>query len=181
MPYLIFIRHGKKEYKNNKGPKGKPKHDPGLDSFISNRNIIQKTFSYFYEYGFPNKIISSPFLRTRLTSKIIKHSLDTNVEIIIDKEIEEYLGHQNPKGELADLDKETEKYTQPKIGVEHFENIQKRILNFYNKIKNSQENIIIVTHGILIAKLAQHFDVNISHIKELEGIIIKDNKCYHIK
>lgn len=181
MSYIILIRHGEKEYNNNKGPPGKPRHDPGLKSSLTKRGVGQKILSYFSIYGNPNKIISSPFLRTRQTSQIIKRFLPLEVEINIDKEVEEFLGFQKPVGELADLDIETKKYTQPKLGVEKLDQIQKRILNFYNKInQGNEENILVVTHGILISKLANYFKLDIKHINELEGILIKDNKCYSL-
>lgn len=175
----MLVRHGEKDYKNNKGPPGKPRHDPELK--CSERIIAKKILTYFYNHGFPDKIISSPFLRTRQTSKIIKKFLPLNIEIIIDKEVEEFLGFQKPIGKLADLDKETAKYTQPKLGIEKYNEIQNRILKFYTKIKkNNQENILVITHGILINKLANYFNLKVNHINELEGIIIKDNECYFL-
>lgn len=171
MGYIMFIRHGEKAYKNNKG---KPKHDPGLIKTFSDRNII-KIIKQFQIYGFPDEIISSPFLRTRETSKKIKKFLPLNTEIIIDKDVEEYLGFQKPIGEIADLNDETKKYTNPKIGVEKFDNIQKRIVKFYNKIKDKDKNILVITHGILISRLASYFDLHIKYINELEGIIIINN------
>lgn len=178
MPYIILIRHGKKAYRNNKGPLGKPKHDPELKSDLE-KEIGKKSLYYFHTHGFPDKIISSPFLRTRQTSQIIKRFLPLNIEITIEKEIEEFLGFQKPIGKLADLDSETKKYTQPKLGVEKFNQIQNRILKFYNKLsKDNQENVLVVTHGILINKLANYFQLKVKHINELEGIIIKDNQCY---
>jgi len=180
MPYIIFIRHGKKEYKNNKGPLGKPKQDPGLDKSMTNEFIAEKVSKYFNLYGNPTKIISSPFLRTRQTSLKIKNFLNNNTEIIIDKDIEEFLGFQKPEGKIADLDKETFLYTEPILGLEKYNHISKRIVKFYNKIKDTKENLLVVTHGVLIFNLAKYLNIDIKHVKELEGIIIKDDKFFKI-
>jgi len=176
MPYLMFIRHSYKKYKNNKGPIGCPLHDPPIKEGF-NRTIISKNLNYFKTYGEPNKIITSPFLRARQTTKIISYILPPETEITIDKDLEEYLGFQKPIGGKADLDDETLKYTQPLLGVENFEKLKIRSLNYYKKInKDNKDNILIVTHGIFIFQLAVQLGLKLNNIKELEGIIIKDGK-----
>lgn len=175
---LIFIRHGPKKYRNNHNPVGMPAHDPPLD--CTNRLIIIKSLEIFLKYNFPNKIICSPFLRARQTANIIKHILPLEVEIIIDKDVEEFLGFQKPYNGEADLDIETSKYTNVKLGVEKLDTLNKRAKNFYDKIKNMEENILIITHGIFISQLAKNFKLNIKHIDELSGIIIKNNNAIKI-
>ena len=178
MTYLIFLRHSQKEYKNNRGPAGKPKHDPPIKEGFENL-IIYKSKKIFSKYGYPEKIVSSPFLRTRQTSEIIKNYLSNegkNIEYIIDKNAEEYLGFQKPYNGDADLDSETSKYTQVKLGVENFETLKIRAVNFYEDL-SKERTILIITHGIFISKLAQHLNLKHHSIKELEGIVVRDGKA----
>ena len=174
----MFIRHSYREYRNGKSPDGKLQHDspilPGYE-----RGIISKFLYNFNKYGYPDKIICSPFLRTRETAKIIKHILPPNVEIIIDKGVEEYLGFQKPKGGIPDLDEETRKYTDCKLGIETFDDIKIRSQNYYEQIKNPDENILIITHGIFISQLAVYLKFKTdNHIKELSGIVIVNNDTF---
>ena len=172
----MFVRHSYRKYRNSKSPDGKLQHDsPILKGY--EREIIPKFLYNFDIYGYPDKIICSPFLRARETAKVIKHIIPSHIEIIIDKDVEEFLGFQKPKGGIPDLDEETKKYTNCKLGVETFEDIKKRSENFYEKIKNPDENILIITHGIFISQLAAYLKCKTDkHIKELSGIIINDNE-----
>jgi broad specificity phosphatase PhoE len=174
MSKLIFIRHGPKKYKNNHNPEGMPAHDPPLD--CQNRLVVFKASKIFAEHGIPTKIICSPFLRTRQTANIIKNILPVETEIIVDKDVEEFLGFQKPIGGKSDLDLETQKYTDVKLGVENFEKLIKRAENFYNKVKSEGGIILIITHGIFISQLAKSLNINIKHIEELSGIVIENNK-----
>lgn len=179
MTYFIFLRHSEKEYKNNRGPEGKPRHDPPIKEGFENL-IIYKSKKNFLKYGYPQKIISSPFLRTRQTSEIIKNyitKMGKETEYIIDKDVEEYLGFQKPYNGKADLDIETSKYTQPLLGVENFQSLKFRAVKFYEdllkKRAGSEGTILIITHGIFISKLATHLNLKHDSIKELEGIVVK--------
>lgn len=172
MGYLMFVRHGPKLYKNNKGPEGMPRHDPPLDN-ICDREIVKKFLENFNRYGYPEVIYCSPFLRTRQTLAIIKKALPPEVKIFYDKKVEEYLGFQKPVGSRADLDKITYNYTDPKLGVENFQGLKKRAINFYDSIKDSEKNILIITHGIFISNIALNLNLKLNQIKELEGIVIE--------
>ena len=174
MTYLIFIRHAQKKYRNNKGPPNLPRHDPPIINSME-KVIIDKVRKYFDTYGKPDKIICSPFLRTRQTANVINSILDKKIPIIIEKKTEEFLGFQKPKASNADLDSETLKYTQPKLGLENIYQLEKRAVNFFQEIKDDPENIIIVTHGFFITRLAKYLNLHISYIDELEGIIIKND------
>ena len=176
----MFVRHSYRQYRNNKSPNGKLQHDsPIMNGY--EREIVPKFLYNFDNYGYPDKIICSPFLRTRQTAKIIKHIVPAGVEIIIDKDVEEFLGFQRPRGGIPDLDEDTKKYTNPKLGVETFNDIKKRSEKYYEKIKNPDENILIVTHGIFISQLAAYLKCKTDkHIKELSGIVIVNNDTFLI-
>lgn len=174
----MFVRHSYREYRNGKSPKGKLQHDSPISSGYE-RSIGFKFLYNFNLYGYPDKIICSPFLRTRQTAKVIKHFIPDNVKIFIDKDVEEFLGFQKPKRGIPDLDEETKKYTDCKLGVEKFEDIKKRSSNFYEKIKNPDENILIVTHGVFISQLAAYLGCKTDkHIEELSGIVIINNDTF---
>lgn len=176
MTYIIFMRHSWKEYNNNRAPEGMPEHDPPI--ILAFQDLIkEKATSLFNQYGKPDVIYSSPFLRARQTSQIIKDNLEDDIEIVIDKDIEEYLGFQHLIGKPADIDPETQKYTRPLLGVEHLEKLRSRASRFYNKVKQKNKNILVITHGILISQLAK--ELGFKHekrIKELEGIIVYEGE-----
>jgi broad specificity phosphatase PhoE len=180
MGYLMFVRHSYREYRNGKSPNGTLQHDSPIMTGYR-REIVFKFLYNFDVYGYPDKIICSPFLRNRQTAKIIKHIVSPDVEIFIDKDVEEFLGWQKPKGGIPDLDEETKKYTDCKLGIENFEDIKKRTEKYYEKIKNPDENILIVTHGIFISQLAAYLKCKTDkHIKELSGIVILNNDTFLI-
>jgi len=149
---LTFIRHGEKKYPNGKNIPGYPAHDPPLKE-NQEAKIKKITVDLISKYGKPEIIISSPFERTRQTSKIMQQYIlkiyDYNCDIEIEKNIEEFLGHQKPAGLEADLYKDTSYYTKPKIGVEKVEQCRERIINFYHQL-DKKRNIWFITHGILM-------------------------------
>ena len=72
---FIWIRHAEKLYNNGKGPIGSKQHDPGIlrDEEQKIRNLTRRLIKI---YGYPNKIICSPYLRTRETCNYIKEELN---------------------------------------------------------------------------------------------------------
>tara|TARA_R110002110_G_scaffold309707_1_gene523131 strand:+ start:235 stop:759 length:525 start_codon:yes stop_codon:yes gene_type:complete len=168
MKKITFIRHAEKEYNNNKGPPGCYQHDPDIYPSIS--DISKK----LYEENKFDLVISSPFKRTRHTSRKILNDLTLNLQIIIDNNISEYLGFQKPKYGKASICPETKRYIQPLLGVESLKELKKRLSIFYNSLSTYQsDNILVVTHGINIDFLYQM--INGKKLEErpknLEGFI----------
>ena len=155
---IVFIRHGEKEYANGKNPPGKPAHDPSLLK-SEEQKIEALTVDLISKYGIPNKLIVSPFERTRQTAEIINNTIvkiyDKFCLTYYDKEVSEFLGFQRPKNKPADVTKHTSLYIKPIIGAEQLQSCKNRIINFYKKL-NKKENTWIITHGILISFLHQH-------------------------
>jgi broad specificity phosphatase PhoE len=117
----------------------------------------------------------SPFNRTRQTAEIIQTTIanfyDEFCIVYFDKEVEEFLGFQKPKYQKADISKFTNIYTHPRLGVENLEDCKRRIINFYKGIEK-EENIWVITHGILMSYLYHHLNGekrNFSYLEYLEG------------
>lgn len=170
----MLLRHARKEYKNNKNPKDKPRHDPPIVDGLE-IEIKTKISNIFREHGKPDIVIVSPFLRTRQTYIAFKEMLDNETKIIIDKNVEEYLGFQRPYGKIADLDGETYKYTFPKLGKEKLTMLDNRSKEFLKKYKDSDKKILVITHGIFINYVSKNLNFPLSRISELEGIVYKKN------
>jgi broad specificity phosphatase PhoE len=158
---LIWIRHAEKLYNNEKGPPNSKQHDPGIildeETMIHIDTLVEELIK---KYGKPNRIITSPFLRTRQTSKLItevlnvKYKIDVNIDT--DIKIAEYLGFCNKDGKYnyADLEEETIQYFPSKVSLnENLISLHIRVENHINELYNSKENIWILTHGIVMCKI----------------------------
>lgn len=151
---FIWIRHAEKKFNNGWGSGTDKKHDPGI---IEDDNPIN-TFvdNLVAKYGLPDKIVCSPYLRTRQTSLIIKKRLrekyNKYVNIIINNDIAEYLGFCKNHFGYADLDSETQKFLGGPIKTnETLESLQKRINSHIQRIISAEKNVWVVTHGIIIS------------------------------
>lgn len=137
--------------------------------------IIQKDdFEYLGSEGY-DIIISSPYLRTRMTAEKIDSKKEIS-RVIIDYRICEYQGHKkNIKGSF---DSKTKEYDPPI--KENFEEFSKRVrdhLRCIEKIKNTYKlrdpkgnlkiKILVITHGIVV-----------KHIRE---ILLENKSLWKIK
>src|SRR3990167_5918676 len=102
---IIWIRHGRKAYKNGRNPEGYPSHDSPLDEETIEE--IKEKSRLLIAYGEPDLIITSPYKRTRDTTKFLLEEVKKDVKIIIDSEVSEFLGNQAPKGQKAEVYPET--------------------------------------------------------------------------
>jgi broad specificity phosphatase PhoE len=153
---FVWIRHAEKKYKNGKGGIWDKQHDPGIIEDESPvYDVVRKIAD---EYGVPDKILTSPFLRTRQTSNIIKKILlqkyDKNVEICICNNVREYLGFCKSKDGYADLDYQTEKHIGGPVKLkETMLNLTLRLESHINTLKKTETNVWVITHGILMSKI----------------------------
>ena len=157
----IFIRHADKEYNNNRGFYGCNQHDPPIKKKYLNK-IHQLGSNLTDNFGLPNMIIISPFLRVRQTALHLISNIDKKSQIknlYIDKNISEYLGNHN--GDILSIEPETKTYLNiHNVIKENTENLRHRVkqhllnIQVYNKIENRLINtnkvVWIVTHGIII-------------------------------
>lgn len=174
MVKITFIRHGVKEYENNKGPYGSYQHDPDIKDFP---NTI--VFDLYNKNKF-KQIICSPYKRTRNTAMKIKELLEKNdiyVDLIIEPLAAEYLGNQKPRGHFADVDPETFSLYEPKLGVENIAMLKKRLRKLKTKLVNIKTNLLVVTHGINVCLLHEIFNkVQLKNVKELKGFAVEIEK-----
>lgn len=174
MVKITFIRHGVKEYENNKGPYGSYQHDPDIKDF---QNTI--VFDLYNKNKF-KQIVCSPYKRTRNTAMKIKELLEKNniyVDLIIEPLAAEYLGNQRPQGHYADVDPETFSLFEPKLGVENIAMLKKRLKIFKNKLVNAKTDLLVVTHGFNISLLHEIFKkAPLKNVKELKGFSIEIEK-----
>lgn len=153
---FIWIRHAEKKYKNGKGGAYDKQHDPGI---VEDESVIYETVSKLVaEYETPDKILCSPFLRTRQTSEVIKKALrqkyDKDVEIIVCNNVREYLGFCKSKDGYADLDYQTEKHIGGPLKLkETMLNLTLRLESHINMLNKTEKNVWIITHGILMSKI----------------------------
>lgn len=156
--YVILIRHGEKQWANS-DRKNKPYFDPGITA--DGEYYIEDQVNLLIDkYGEPDRIIVSPYLRTRLTADIITTkciTTDRNIKVEIDRDFGEYLGHQHigKNGNMEDFFSAITHEHSPHLGedVISFRDRCRRAYN--NKIctREKNEKIIIVTHGFTMEQL----------------------------
>jgi broad specificity phosphatase PhoE len=157
---FIWIRHANKLFCNGKAPEGYHQHDPPIKE-ESKEEIYKKVDSLIKEFGFPDKLICSPFLRTRQTIEkmlerlfILDVKRASNIITETDIDISEYLGFQKPSYTEADVDKETKGLSKTKIILgESLKNLNYRVKDHISKLnlfEDKVEIIWIITHGIIL-------------------------------
>jgi len=175
---ITWIRHGEKTYKNGNAPPGSHDHDPPLK-----RNVVYKVKKLCdhldYSSGIPVKIITSPYTRTRETSKMIRdyyyRKYNINIPIYVDNNISEFLGWKKPVGSKADVSDETSHFISPILGVEKLKDVEERSRTHIRNIIPSSFTLVI-THGIVINYVHKCLTGNkLNNIKELKGISLKNN------
>jgi broad specificity phosphatase PhoE len=111
---------------------------------------IKKNSQYFKKIGI-DLIFSSDLLRTKQTAEII--SKITKISIIFDKRLREIdFGNFNGLSiqKISSYFKSRkEKFTKKHPNGENYNEVQKRMLNFFGEInkKYKNKNILIVSHG----------------------------------
>lgn len=179
----IWIRHAEKKYNNGWPTDGGRLHDSPIadDSQIS-IDIENMVKDLVEKYGVPDKIITSPFLRTRQTTLLIKQSIkslyDRDINIEYSTDIGEFLGFCKNKNEEADLDIETKKYyKEPYIIGERIKALYERLVYHIKKINRTENNVWLVTHGMIISKIHAIFNtVEPTRPKPLDYILYDGNK-----
>jgi len=153
---FIWMRHAEKKYNNGKGGIWDKQHDPGI--IESEEEIFRITDKLVDEYGVPEKILMSPFLRTRQTSEIIKKRLlqkyDKKIETVICNNVREYLGFCKNKTGYAELEYETETYLGGPVKLkETLTNLNLRIESHINSLNKNNSYVWVITHGLIISTI----------------------------
>jgi broad specificity phosphatase PhoE len=152
----IYIRHADKNYLN--GCSEYFKHDPGItESGVSRAKHI--ALELINLYGQPDRIVTSPFRRTRETALVMNSVLNRPLdEIEVDVNLSEYLGnHYNVP---LDVMEHTKIYRPPH--PENFEQMKLRVKNHLKKIKKSNVLTWFITHGLIIKQIAGHYNIKTS-------------------
>lgn len=171
-PPILYIRHAEKQYKNGKN------EEFSLDPDITEEGKIaalNKFKSLVDKYGIPERIISSPYLRTRTTAEIansvIFEKTNINIEIQYDNKLGECLKNQVDKDLNICLRPETLIHNPIHHETsEHYNNV------IYEHTKESQYNTWYITHGFNIYTIALMKKRKIKYPDELCGIVIDDRK-----
>lgn len=105
---MFYIRHAEKSYSN--GNSSEYSLDPNLTE--KGRKMAEIKFKQLLDrYGIPNKIISSPYRRTRETSEIAQNVIfkytGKSIDITYSPLIGEYLGHQTHRNINTSLHPDT--------------------------------------------------------------------------
>lgn len=157
----IYVRHGNKEYMN--GDADIYKHDPGITEYgMKKCKIVAKKL--IENWGYPSRIISSPYRRCRETAMVLNSCLEKPFEeIFIDVDLSEYLG--NHKNVPIDVTQETKIYRPPH--PETFEDMIQRVKKHNDRARrraNELDNGVIwyITHGLIIKQLAHMIGIRLN-------------------
>lgn len=169
---MILIRHGEKEYKNTKS--STYSLDPDLTK-QGKLNAYSKFSLLLATYGVPDKIIASPYLRTRTTADIAKQVIHDitgiDVEIIYDNYLSEFLKYDKYVNVNLnnDLRPETLQFDPilPETHIQHKERMQELL-------ETCLDNVWYIQHGYNITTMVSLLNQKISYPKELCGVIIDE-------
>lgn len=145
---VIFFRHCRKAYRNNRKPdnvKGM-QHDPHI---IFKQENFHKNLSHLKP---PKMIISSPFLRCRQTcGLILKYYQDFNIPIKITPLIREY----NPNYSLFEMDKKS----GGPYPIEDIHDLHFRIQEFFEKYQDylNSNDVWIISHSSFIKHFIRYY------------------------
>lgn len=172
----LYIRHADKQYKNGKN------EEYSLDPDITEEGkiaAINKFNSLIDKYGIPEKIITSPYLRTRTTAEIARSVIfeKTNlyIEIYYDNKLGECL--KNQVGKDLNICLRPETLIHDPIPPETLKEYNDRI---YKHAKTMTSNTWYITHGFNIYTVASIKKYKIKHPNELCGIAIDNDKIVSI-
>jgi broad specificity phosphatase PhoE len=174
---IAWIRHGEKIYNNGNAPPGSHDHDPPLKRDVKYK--IKNLCEYLDSAGgFPTKIITSPFKRTRDTAALIhKYFYDKygiKIDVFVDNNVSEFLGWKRPSGSIADVSKTTSAYITPILGAENLNDVEERSKQHVRTV-HKDGFTLVVTHGIIIDYIHKYLTgFRLHRVKELRGVTLKD-------
>lgn len=166
MTNIYFIRHGKTEWNLEGRYQGANGDSPLLKQSYTE---IQQLISSLKEKKF-DAIYSSPIKRARDTADLISEGLNQKLNVILDKNLEEFhLGKMEGMkftdvaiefpDELDAFRNHPDKYEPRKINGETFQELLKRMVPAVERIvvqNKSDANIIVVSHGAALGALIQN-------------------------
>ena len=140
---IYFIRHGETKYNTVHRIQGQ------LDIPLNSNGIAQaELMAEKLKDMHIDKIYCSPLRRTKQTANIINKY--HNIDIIYDDRLKEfYGGHIQGKlyDSMTDEEKKSALESPEYWHGESNESMKGRAVNFYKEIMDSNENIVVVSHG----------------------------------
>lgn len=140
---IYFIRHGETDYNKDMRFQGH------LDVPLNAKGLVQANLALDSSKSIKiDKIYYSPLLRAKKTAEVINSF--HNAQMIEDARLKEiYMGSLQGKAlkKLTEHEKLLAFSNPERFGGESHEEFCDRIKSFYNEIKNTKENILIVSHG----------------------------------
>lgn len=169
---IIFVRHGTTQYNENgwiQGLADAPLTKKGLDEAQSAALKLKDTHI--------DKIYASPLIRAYKTAEIINQYHD--LEIIKEPRLLEFDVGPFSGTKLSDYDKATieDFWKHPeKHGAQSNEDFKQKVLSFFKSVENTNENILIVSHGGVYRLINQYLTgvFDLGTIKNCEPIVIKE-------
>lgn len=173
---IYFVRHGQTDYNVAGIMQGH------LDIPLNQNGILQaqKVRDELKDFNI-DIIYTSPLSRAKTTAKIINEFHD--VKIVLDDRLKE-LFSGSAQGEVISSwpeEKHKQVFSHPEdFGGESIEAFCKRVSDFFDEIKNSPQNILIVSHAGVYRAIYKHingfenFDFEIETPKNATAIKIKD-------
>lgn len=191
--YIILVRHGETDFNKLNITQGS-EVDPDINKFGIQQ--AEKTGEFISKNFKMSKIYSSPLLRAKHTAKIISKKLNFKDNITIDKsiievskgilsgknknEVKSIINKNEQLKKIINIQKNNyfkymmnyEKYFNiwaKNVNGEKLEKIEKKSNDFFNKIKKSKGNVLVITHGSfidhLISKLTNSIKLPKNNIK----------------
>lgn len=151
-PRYLVVRHGPKEYDNNKSPDGTYPLDPALTD--EGRELAYQHFVQLLQsFEPPVRIVTSPFLRARETAQELRRAIFdiTGLSVSIYREplMGEFLGHQvqHRRIKKGDFRPETGHVVIDKT-ISEMEHL--RVPQLRKKVVLYPKNTWMVSHGVVI-------------------------------
>lgn len=170
---LYIMRHGQTNW-NAKGiTQGRSKNRLSKMG-VQEVTEVAKTFSE----GDIDVIISSPVMRTMQTANILNKVLKAKIvrdERLTERDKGVLAGRK--RSTLTEEEKRLKKENPSALGVEPYEDVWKRVCDFYNLLKDNfkNEKILVVTHDVVAMMLEEI----IKNGEKFRNLDYKDQKRYY--
>lgn len=160
----LYIRHGEKAYDNGKSdlfPLDPPLTEEGK------REAYQFFPLLMSLYGAPERIIASPFLRTRETAAILSELSGVPVEI--DIMVGEYVSVRHPTQDALHPDTLEYEPIHPETRREFHHRIGEHV-------NQCDDEAWYITHGLFIQRLAERYNYDLEYPDPLCGMVIDEGQ-----
>ena len=174
MPVRIFFRHGEKAHHNLQVDRPYP-----YDSDITKNDLSKAQAAVerlLEEFGPPTELITSPYRRCIQTSNWLLNLAEdidpavSSVHFVVDPRLSEYYGSIKTI-DLGYIHPDTIHY-HPLIHIGR-ESLVEAVRGVVGDAKESSEEVVwYVTHGTVLARIADAFGIHRSRFKTLDYLIV---------